>query len=228
MYRMYQAVTGRCEGETDEDGFRTSYFVDISGYCATGPFPWLGLQMCGQSLHEHLRKHGPMVHGGGPGAVFRQLAAGLAHMHKRNIAHLDLKTGNLLWDAADRHLHIIDLGMAERFPAAELYYGEYCTPPYRPPELWGAAAVEHRRYLGPPVDIWSAGCVMYEVTTAKFFVLPSVEEGDRVELRARVVRGLWLDVQEPAAFERGQRGGAGQTFESTASLAEGGAAMLPS
>jgi len=170
--RMYQAVSVRSDGDTVQDGFRASYFVDIVGYCATGPFPWLGLQMRGQSLHEHLRKHGPMVHGGGPGAVFRQLAAALAHMHKRNIAHLDLKTGNLLWDAADRHLHIIDLGMAEKFPAVELYHGEYCTPPYRPPELWGAAAVEHRRYLGPPVDIWSAGCVMYEVTTAKFLLYP--------------------------------------------------------
>jgi serine/threonine protein kinase len=128
--------------------------------------------MRGESMFKHLIENGPMDDASTK-AIAKQLFAGLAHMHGRSIAHPDIKTGDLLWDRHDNHLHIIDLGMAEKLPVTKPYYAEYCTEPYRPPELWDAAEVDLPRYLGPPVDIWSAGCVMYEVTTAKVLFLPA-------------------------------------------------------
>ena len=43
-----------------------------------------------------------------------QLAEGMTWLHTYQIAHLDLKPGNLLWDSRCCHLMLIDFGMASK------------------------------------------------------------------------------------------------------------------
>ena len=139
------------------------FIVDILGHCLHGPFPWMCMQMRGRSLRD-LVKEKVSFSLEETGAIVRQLVLGLEALHGCKVVHLDLKTRNVLWDAADRHLHIIDLGMAEVFPVRKPSYTKYVTETYRPPELWASSCILKLR---PAVDVWSLGCVIFEVAMGK-------------------------------------------------------------
>ena len=46
------------------------------------------------------------------------------------------------------------------------------TASYRAPELWHAAQRDLSKWLGPAVDLWSFGCVLYEVAVGKILMRP--------------------------------------------------------
>ena len=139
------------------------FIVDILGHCLHGPFPWMCMQMRGRSLRDFIKEKVSFSLEE-IGAIVRQLVLGLEALHGCKVVHLDLKTRNVLWDAADRHLHIIDLGMAEVFPVRKPSYAKYVTETYRPPELWASFCILK---LVPAVDVWSLGCVIFEVAMGK-------------------------------------------------------------
>lgn len=91
--------------------------------------------------------------------LLRQLAAGLAYLHARGVAHRDVKPENLLLDHAD-DLKISDFGLATvfRHGARERLLARVCgTVPYAAPEVLGAA---RRPYRAPPADVWAAALVL--------------------------------------------------------------------
>ncbi|CAE7627238.1 CPK8 [Symbiodinium pilosum] len=96
--------------------------------------------------------------------VIQQSAGGLAYCHNLRLIHKDLKDENimLLQKAANwekPHVVIIDLGVAEMFsvadPAGRMIGG---TPATMAPEVWMGT-------FGPKCDVWSLGCIMYELCT---------------------------------------------------------------
>ena len=145
-------------------------FLPCLDACTFPPLPWLSLPFVEEgSLARHLKKKGPMPEADITAAAL-QTAIGLWHLHQKGFCHLDIKPGNLLWRAAERRLFIIDFGLAEPFhqeSAANLISKVYATEAYRPPELWGAPAIDLPRLLGPAVDVWSYGCAVYEMATAQ-------------------------------------------------------------
>jgi len=89
----------------------------------------------------------------------RQLCAGLAAAHDRDVLHRDLKPGNVLVDGQGR-AKITDFGLAAL--ASELESPELAgTPAYMAPEQLGEGRVSYAS------DLYSLGLVFYEMFTGR-------------------------------------------------------------
>ena len=112
------------------------------------------------SLKDRLQAKGPL-----PwkqvAAYTIQIASALQHAHNHGIVHRDLKPSNLFFDS-DGKLVLGDFGIARDTYASEftdhgMTVGTYA---YMAPEQITADA-----HLGPKADLYSLGCVMYEMLT---------------------------------------------------------------
>lgn len=117
----------------------------------------------GRSLAQELAADGslraPRV-----AAIAAQTAAGLASAHRQGIVHRDIKPGNLMSDA-DGTVKLGDFGIA-RFvddPAAALTQAGQIvgTSLYLAPER------ALGRPAGPASDVYSLGCVLYQLLTGR-------------------------------------------------------------
>lgn len=92
--------------------------------------------------------------------VMCQMFLGIEYMHSRGIIHMDLKPDNLLWfrDGVNRIIKICDFGLAKYFTKQEKGNTRSMTAWYRAPEV----IFENDRY-DAKVDIWSAGCILFEM-----------------------------------------------------------------
>jgi len=101
-------------------------------------------------------------------SLLKQLLTGVAAMHERWLVHRDIKTTNILV-SKDGVLRIADFGLARlvgshNYNANEENEGKGNLTPlvvtlwYRAPELLLGATS-----YGPPVDVWSVGCVFGEL-----------------------------------------------------------------
>ena len=88
-----------------------------------------------------------------------QLNAALLHLHRIDVAHRDLKPGNVLF-AGDRWLKLCDFGFAKCCGGQRLR--TICgTPIYMAPEL--TQGESKKGYAGHPVDMWAFGAMLYEM-----------------------------------------------------------------
>ncbi|HEX9129985.1 MAG TPA: protein kinase [Gemmatimonadaceae bacterium] len=107
-------------------------------------------------------------------AVARDVADALASAHEQGIIHRDIKPENILLSAG--HPMIADFGIARAIDVAGVRQltrtgsGSPGTPAYMSPEqVMGEKEIDHRS------DIYSLGCVLYEMLTGHFAF--SGEEG---------------------------------------------------
>ncbi|ESN95435.1 hypothetical protein HELRODRAFT_86903 [Helobdella robusta] len=110
---------------------------------------------------------------------FRQILSAVHYFHQKNIVHRDLKAENLLLDK-DYNVKIADFGFSNEFcPGSKL--DTFCgSPPYAAPELFLG-----KKYIGPEVDVWSLGVILYTLTTG---ALP-FDGSNLKELREKIVKG---------------------------------------
>ncbi len=100
-----------------------------------------------------------------------QIAEALKEAHNKEIAHLDIKSDNIMINSKNQ-VKVMDFGLARlRDSKAEQHYsGTYGTAAYMSPE----------QALGKPAgftsDIWSFGIVFYEMLTGKLPFIHSYEE----------------------------------------------------
>jgi tetratricopeptide (TPR) repeat protein/tRNA A-37 threonylcarbamoyl transferase component Bud32 len=91
--------------------------------------------------------------------VARDIAAGLAHAHKRHVIHRDIKPANLMFDK-DGVIKIVDFDLAKVIDPAISSSGTAAgTPLYMAPEQLNSDCVDGR------ADLFSLGDVLYEMLT---------------------------------------------------------------
>ena len=110
---------------------------------------------------------------------FKQIVNAIEYLHCNGIVHRDLKAENLLL-TADNRIVLADFGFSN-FYSSNTLLSTWCgSPPYAAPELF-----EGKKYLGPKVDIWSLGVVLYVMACGS---LPF--DGTTLQsLRSRVLNG---------------------------------------
>lgn len=90
---------------------------------------------------------------------FIQACLGLQYLHTRKILHRDIKTINLFM-TKDEIIKVGDLGVAKDMNT-QFAHTIVGTPYYLSPELCEEKPYNHK------TDIWSLGCVLYELCTFK-------------------------------------------------------------
>ncbi|CCF73554.1 Protein tyrosine kinase [Babesia microti strain RI] len=90
--------------------------------------------------------------------IMLQLFRALAHCHKNNVIHRDLKSANMLI-SNDGTMKLADFGLARFIPLGKgVLTNRVVTLWYRPPELLLGSET-----YDASIDIWSAGCIMAEL-----------------------------------------------------------------
>lgn len=91
----------------------------------------------------------------------RQIISAVDYCHSNAIVHRDLKIENILLDKKGK-LKLIDFGLAN-FINPYQHLGTFCGSLYfAAPEVLSA-----KKYIGPEVDLWSIGVVLYVLVTGR-------------------------------------------------------------
>jgi serine/threonine protein kinase len=126
--------------------------------------------------------------------VAAQTASALAAMHEAGITHCDVKPENL-FVLADGTVKVIDFGVS-RCVEEPLEEGSIAgTPAYMAPEQWRGKP-EHA------TDVYSLGCVIYELLTGSAPFYGSLPELMVAHLDQRPGRISWLRTAVPVELER--------------------------
>lgn len=92
--------------------------------------------------------------------LLKQLLTGVEFLHSHRIVHRDLKPQNVLV-TAQWQLKLADFGLARLYERHMSLTPVVVTLWYRPPEVLLQAS------YGPPVDLWSCGCILAEMARRK-------------------------------------------------------------
>jgi len=104
----------------------------------------------------------------------QQLLEGIHACHVNHVIHRDLKPQNILV-RQDGVVKICDFGLARlSSPSLRQYTHEVTTLWYRAPEILLTSSDNGVQY-GPQVDIWSAGCCIYEMMVGKVLFMGKSE-----------------------------------------------------
>jgi len=142
------------------------FFLSPVGFSADSPMPWIAFPYGGLSLRDCLQRG--RLDDVAAMACTAQLVVAVGHLRRMYICHFDIKASNVLWSLDDSALKLVDMGMAERIPVKNPRFEVYVSEPYRPPEVWAAASVHMMVVaLAPAVDVWSVGCLVFEVVSGK-------------------------------------------------------------
>ena len=166
---------------------------------STQPSPFFAMEYCSKGdLARHLAKNPQKPLWAAQQIVL--LARAMHHAHQAGILHRDLKPSNILL-ADDEQPKISDFGLAKQLhsehdlTATQVVLG---TPAYMAPEQ----AFGQKKLLGPQVDIYALGAILYEMLTGRppfqganpMEVLDQVRKTDPVPPRS-IVPSIPVDLE---------------------------------
>ncbi|KAL5504915.1 hypothetical protein ACEPAH_7578 [Sanghuangporus vaninii] len=146
---------------------------------ATESTIWLVTELCsGGELFDYLAEKGRLSEDESK-TIFGQLCLAVAYIHEKSVVHRDLKLENVLLDERCR-VKLGDFGFTREFERGALL-DTYCgTTGYAAPEM-----LLGKKYLGPEVDIWSMGIILYCLLTG---TLP-FDDDDESIMREKIIIG---------------------------------------
>ena len=113
---------------------------------------------------------------------FVQIALAMQHIHQKKVLHRDLKTQNVFL-TADGLVKLGDFGIARVLNApVEMAMTVIGTPYYMSPEVMESRPYDFKS------DMWSLGCVLYEMTSLKH----AFDANDMNGLVMKIVRGKFM------------------------------------
>ncbi|NXV01497.1 NEK5 kinase, partial [Cettia cetti] len=126
---------------------------------------------------------------------FVQISLGLKHIHDKKILHRDVKAQNVFLSNNGKVAKLGDFGIARQLSSTtELAHTCVGTPYYLSPEI-----CENRPYNNK-TDIWSLGCVLYELCALKHPV--STFQGNSLhELVLKICRGRFQPVSPNYSYD---------------------------
>lgn len=98
---------------------------------------------------------------------FQQIISGIDYCHRMSVVHRDLKPENLLLDKYN-NVKIADFGLSNIMRDGAFLKSSVGSPNYAAPEV-----ISGKLYVGPEVDVWSCGVILYALLCGK---LPFDEE----------------------------------------------------
>ncbi|CAI2360818.1 unnamed protein product [Moneuplotes crassus] len=122
--------------------------------------------------------------------VFIQVVRGLKALHDLSIMHRDLKSANVFLNK-DGTAKLGDMNVSKLTDLKGLNYTQTGTPYYASPEVW-----KDRPY-SIKSDIWSLGCVLYEMITLK----PPFRASNMEGLYTKVSKGLYQPIPKKYSTE---------------------------
>jgi serine/threonine protein kinase len=143
------------------------------------------------SLASSVRQHGLLSSEGAQQVAFGLFAA-VKYLHERRAWHLDIKPDNLLL-RADGNCVLCDFGSAQ-WAAETFSSGAVGTPAYAAPE-----AIANKVTSGDLLDMWGAGCCVWEATIGAVPWMLESEAPDWVNTAAFIERlEKFAEVEIPA------------------------------
>ncbi|KAK9968956.1 hypothetical protein ABG768_027173 [Culter alburnus] len=123
---------------------------------------------------------------------FVQICLGLKHIHDRKVLHRDIKSQNIFLTQGGLKVKLGDFGIARMLNnTMELARTCVGTPYYLSPEI-----CENRPYNNK-TDIWSLGCVLYELCTLRH----PFESSNLKQLVLKICRGRYSPVSQRYSTE---------------------------
>ena len=111
--------------------------------------------------------------------IFKQMVEGLVALHNNKIVHRDIKCANIFL-SKEGGVKLGDMNVS-KIAKAGVMQTQTGTPYYCPPEVWKDKPYNEK------CDIWSLGCVIYELTSLK----PPFLAKNMQELYSKVTAGKY-------------------------------------
>jgi NIMA (never in mitosis gene a)-related kinase 1/4/5 len=91
---------------------------------------------------------------------FLQMVIGLKALHDLKICHRDIKCANIFL-SLNQEVKLGDFNVSKVAKKGSMLYTQTGTPYYASPEVWKDKPYDYKS------DIWSLGCVLYEIVTLR-------------------------------------------------------------
>ncbi|XXQ33111.1 non-specific serine/threonine protein kinase [Plasmodiophora brassicae] len=145
------------------------------------------------NLREVLKKYGGVgINIDGVRSYARQLFTALRLLSKCKIIHADIKPDNILVNDAKNIVKLCDFGSAGTFTECDI-------TPYLVSRFYRAPEIMLGLPYGAPIDVWSIGCVLFELFTGQ--ILFKGADNNEMLLRIMELRGSFpVKLLRKAAF----------------------------
>ena len=140
--------------------------------------------ICAGDLFSYIKKRSKLTENVAK-FIFKQIILAIQYIHRNNIVHRDIKLDNILIDL-DNNVKICDFGVSKIIKKGDILFDQCGTPTYIAPEI-----LKNNGYDGFPVDIWSAGVVLYSMLNGNV----PFKGGDLNELHKLIIEGEYKPIK---------------------------------